>query len=57
MMYLNTLYGLIAHPTRLISNSASLIDNIFTSNLGNKSFSGLLFTDITEHLLMIVNIP
>ena len=57
MMHLNTLYGLIAHPTRLISNSASLIDNIFTSNLGNKSFSGLLFTDITEHLLMIVNIP
>ena len=57
MIYLNTLYSLIAHPTRLISNSAFLIDNIFTNNLVNKSFSGLLFTDITELLLMIVNIP
>ena len=50
IMYSYTLYHLITHPTRLNSNSAFLIDNIFTNNLGNKSFSGLSLTDISDYL-------
>ncbi len=50
IMYSYTLYHLITHSTRLNSNSAFLIDNIFTNNLGNKSFSGLSLTDISDYL-------
>ena len=48
---------MITRPTRLTFNSATLIDNISTNNLGNNSFSGLLFTDISEPSSDILNIP
>jgi hypothetical protein len=41
---------LITHPTRITSHSATVIDNIFTNNLDNHTLSGLLFTDISDHL-------
>lgn len=39
----------IMKPTRLTENTCSLIDNIFTNNLGNPK-AGILNFDITDHL-------
>jgi hypothetical protein len=50
IMYSNMFFPLITRPTRITSNSATLIDNIFTNNQDTYSFSGLLFTDISDHL-------
>ncbi len=43
-------FPLITRPTRITSHTATLIDNIFSNHLENFPFSGLLFTDITDHL-------
>lgn len=42
----------ITKPTRITSKSATLIDNIFCNNLlqNNHIFTGILYTDITDHL-------
>ena len=45
-------FPLITRPTRITSNTATLIDNIFTNNLNNFSVSGLTFWDISDHLLI-----
>ena len=37
-------------PTRITSSTASLIDNIFTNEPTNCAVSGLLVTDISDHL-------
>jgi hypothetical protein len=37
-------------PTRITSNTATLIDDFFTNNIDNQFYSGLLFTDISDHL-------
>ena len=50
IMYSNTFFPLITRPTRITSYSATLIDNIFTNNIKTLSSSGLLFTDISDHL-------
>ena len=54
--FINTIYSYslfpqITKPTRVTKKSATLIDNIFTNgSLHNQqSFSGVLFTDITDH--------
>ena len=49
-MYSRMFFPLIARPTRITSNTATLIDNIFTNNLNNFSVSGLMFCDISDHL-------
>ena len=42
---------LIVRLPRITSNSATLIDNIFTNNLANfnNSLNGVLITDISDH--------
>ena len=50
IMYSNMFSPLITRPTRITSNTATLIDNIFTNHHDNLAFSGLLFTDISDHL-------
>ena len=50
IMYSRMFFPLITRPTRITSNTATLIDNIFTKDLNNYSPSGLLFTDISDHL-------
>ena len=40
----------ISRPTRITSNSAKLIDNIFTNDPNNCSANGLLFTDNSDHV-------
>lgn len=38
-MYTNMFSPLITHPTRITSNTATLIDNIFTNNFDNQFVS------------------
>ena len=49
-MFSRAFFPLIPRPTRITSNTASLIDNIFTNDVTNCAVSGLLFTDISDHL-------
>ena len=49
-MFSRAFFPLISRPTRITSNTASLIDNIFTNYVTNCAVSGLLFTDISDHL-------
>ena len=49
-MYSNMFFPLITHPTRITSHTATLIDNIFTNHFHHHLKSGLLFTDISDHL-------
>ena len=53
-MYSINLYPLITRPTRITRNTATLIDNIFTNEMGKNMESGLLVTDITDHLPVFV---
>ena len=46
----NSLYPLISKPTRITSRTATLIDNIFTNNLEHSMNSGILYTDLSDHL-------
>ena len=49
-MYYLGLYPLIVRPTRITSHSATLIDNIYTSQINNILNSGLIIDDISDHL-------
>ena len=42
--------SLITRPTRITSNTATPIDNIFTNDIDNCAASGLFVTDISDHL-------
>ena len=46
-MYTNLFFLLI--PTRITPYTATIIDNIFTNDLENYSFSGLILSDISDH--------
>ena len=48
---------LINRPTRITAHSASLIDNILTNNLPVNTKSGILFTDISDHLPVFMLLP
>jgi hypothetical protein len=50
IMYSNMFFPLITRPTRITSHTATLIDNIFTNHIDHHLFTGLLFTDISDHL-------
>ena len=49
-MYSCGLYPLITKPSRITDITATLIDNIFTTELQFQVNSGLLITDISDHL-------
>ena len=40
---------LISNPTRLISYSATSIDNIFTNHLSTHVFTGIVLNDLSGH--------
>ncbi len=53
--FINTIYSMnlypkITRPTRITSHCATLIDNIFTNDIINSTISGLLVSDISDHL-------
>ena len=43
------LYPVINKPTRVCSNSSTLIDNIFTNSIDDSSVSGIIFSDLSDH--------
>ena len=49
-MYSNMFFPLITRSSRITSHTATLIDNIFVNNFFERSRSGLIFTDISDHL-------
>lgn len=49
-MFSSSFYPLITRPTRITNSSATLIDNIFVNNLEESYTSGILFTDLSDHL-------
>ena len=51
IMYSHMFLPLITLRTRITSHTATLIDNIFANHSGNYSFSGLLLSDISDHLI------
>ena len=50
LMYSIGLYPLITKPTRISQNTATLIDNIFTTDIEQHYTCGLLINDISDHL-------
>ena len=50
LMFSLDMYRLIIKPTRISNVSATLIDNIFTNDINRDITSGLLITDISDHL-------
>ena len=54
MLFSAGLYPLIDKPTRITSHSATLIDNICTSEIHHNIQSGLCINDITDHLPIFV---
>lgn len=49
-----SLYPMITRPSRLTSDCATLIDNIFTNVMEDNTVSGLLIKDISDHLPVFV---
>ena len=53
-MFSNSLLPVINRPTRVTTNSATLIDNIFISSWQKEQISGILYTDISDHFPIFV---
>ena len=51
MLYSHAFLPLINRPTRITQNSATIIDNIFTNNIGESEcgHNGILVSDISDH--------
>ena len=52
-------YGLlpqITQPTRVIGNTATIVDNIFTNNMDNKILSGNIIPDFSDHYSQFVSV-
>ena len=50
LLYSNLFLPLIDRPSRITPGNSSLIDNCFTNSLCTGRISGLLYTDISDHL-------
>ena len=46
----NKFYPLITHPTRFSHTGSTLIDNIFTNCMGENYQTGIVLTDVSDHL-------
>ena len=51
MLYSHVFLPLISPPTRITQNSATIIDNIYSNNIGKPEcgHNGILVTDISDH--------
>src|ERR1043165_1610769 len=45
----------IHHPTRITNSSSTLLDNIFSNNIKYKMEAAILYSDISDHLPVLVN--
>lgn len=54
IMFSLSLHPLIVKPSRITKDAATLIDNIFTNVTDVKIVSGLLVTDVSDHLPVFV---
>lgn len=50
IMFSSSFYSTISKPTRITKSTATLIDNIFSNTLEEKFKTGLLLTDLSDHL-------
>ena len=51
LLYSYCMFPLVTKPTRITSNSSTLIDNIYLNDISAvNTFSGLLYTEISDHL-------
>ena len=50
LMFSSSFYPTISKPTRITKSTATLIDNIFSNTLEEKCKTGLLLTDLSDHL-------
>ena len=48
-LYTHNIYPLTNKPTRITKESATLIDNILTSEITSTIKSGILLSDVTDH--------
>ena len=48
-MYAHSYIPLITKATRVTKSSATLIDNIFTNNIGSDNMNDILVTNISDH--------
>ena len=58
-LFLNNLIGhslfpSIRNPTRIATNSATLLDNLFTNCLGTNLSSAIVYNDLSDHLPIIL---
>ena len=53
-VYSMSLYPKISRPSRITSHCANLIDNIFTNDIVHNTISGLLISDISDHLPVFI---
>lgn len=49
-------YPTIRYPTRITDNSATLIDNIFLKASANKVSSAIVYSDISDHLPIVLHL-
>ena len=49
-MFSHNMYPLISKPTRITSRSCTLIDNIFMNAVFENVETGLIYTDVSDHL-------
>ena len=52
-------YGLLPFillPTRIVGNSATIVDNIFTNNTNNTIVSGNVVTDFSDHFSQFISV-
>ena len=57
MMYSYGMFPLITKSTRITTDSATLIDNIFTNNCFQVHQNGILCTYISDHLPIFSALP
>lgn len=50
MVYSKGLFPVITKPSRMTIDTATLIDNIYTNEIGGKIVGGLFIKDMTDHL-------
>ena len=50
LMFSSAFYPTISKPTRITKSTATLIDNIFSNTLEEECETGLLLTDLSDHL-------